>query len=42
MPVVLGVVTSMIVTFAPAAIRPMLQVRIAPPVQLPCVVVEET
>src|SRR5262249_12919563 len=41
-PGVLGVVTSVIVTVAPAAIVPMLQLRIAPPVQVPCVVVAET
>ena len=37
-----GVVTRVIVTDAPAAMSPMLQVRIAPPVQLPCVEVAET
>src|SRR5437016_14679780 len=42
MPVVLGVVTRVIVTVSPAAIGPMLQFRIAPPVQVPLVVVEET
>src|SRR5437763_11586799 len=31
-----------IVTDAPAAMSPILQVRIAPPVQLPCVAVAET
>ena len=41
-PVVLGVVISVIVTWSPAAIGPMSQMRIAPPVQVPCVVVEET
>src|SRR5438067_2538008 len=42
MPVVLGVVTRVIVTVSPAAIGPMSQFRIAPPVQVPLVVVEET
>src|SRR5215475_1146794 len=37
-----GVVTRVIVTDAPAAMFPMLQVRIAPPVQVPCVDVAET
>src|SRR4051794_39253642 len=41
-PTVLGVVTRVIVTDAPAAIVPMVQLRIAPPVQVPCVVVAET
>src|SRR5437879_648510 len=41
-PTVLGVVTSVIVTDAPEAIVPMLQFRIAPPVQEPCVVVADT
>src|SRR5439155_25049971 len=40
-PTVLGVVTSVIVTDAPEAIGPMLQFRIAPPVQEPCVVVAD-
>jgi hypothetical protein len=31
-----------IVTDAPASIVPIVQLRIAPPVQLPCVVVAET
>src|SRR5215471_1389073 len=42
LPAVLGVVTRVIVTEAPAAMFPMLQVRIAPPVQVPCVDVAET
>src|SRR5438876_8227864 len=41
-PDALGVVTRVIVTVSPAAIGPMLQFRIAPPVQVPFVVVEET
>src|SRR5438477_10196767 len=41
-PVALGVVTRVIVTVAPAAIGPMSQFRIAPPVQVPFVVVEDT
>ena len=41
-PVALGVVTSVIVTVAPAAIVPMLQVRVAPPVHVPCVEDAET
>src|SRR5438046_5675940 len=38
----LGVVTRVIVTVSPAAIGPMSQFRIAPPVQVPFVVVEDT
>src|SRR4051794_31997051 len=41
-PTVLGVVTRVIVTDAPAAMSPIVQLRIAPPVQVPCVVVAET
>jgi hypothetical protein len=41
-PTVLGVVTRVITTFAPAAIGPMSQVRIAPPVHVPCVEDAET
>src|SRR5215475_5780703 len=41
-PSALGDVTRVIVTVAPAAIVPMSQFRIAPPVQEPCVVVAET
>ena len=41
-PTVLGVVTRVIVTDAPAAMSPIVQLRIAPPVQLPCVVVADT
>src|SRR5947208_16138041 len=41
-PAALGVVTRVIVTVAPAALVPMTQFRTAPPVQVPCVVVEET
>src|SRR5436190_19169053 len=41
-PTVLGVVTRVIVTDAPAAIGPMVQLRIAPPVQVPWVVVADT
>ena len=41
-PTWLGVVTSVIVTVAPAFIVPMSQFRVAPPVQVPCVVVDET
>src|SRR5947209_7983021 len=41
-PTVDGVVTRVIVTVSPAAIGPMLQVRIAPPVQVPFVDVAET
>src|SRR5262245_33765175 len=42
MPVVLGLVTRVIVTDAPAAMSPIVQLRIAPPVHEPCVVVEDT
>src|SRR5438093_570040 len=41
-PVVLGVVTRVIVTVAPAAIVPMSQLRIGPPVQVACVEDAET
>src|SRR2546430_16004140 len=41
-PVALGVVTRVIVTVSPAAIVPMSQFRIAPPVQVPCVGDAET
>src|SRR4029079_11403542 len=41
-PAALGVVTSVIVTDSPAAIGPMVQLRIAPPVQLPLVEVADT
>ena len=41
-PATVGVVTRVIVTFSPAAIVPMLQFRIAPPVQVPFVVAAET
>src|SRR5437763_8231296 len=41
-PTVVGVVTRVTVTLSPAAIVPMVQLRIAPPVQLPFVVVTET
>ena len=41
-PAAVGVVTRVIVTVALAAIVPMLQLRIAPPVQVPCVEEAET
>ena len=41
-PAALGVVTSVMVTVAPAAMVPRLQLRIAPPVHEPWVVVAET
>src|SRR5512143_793976 len=41
-PATLGVVTRVIVTDSPAAMSPIVQLRIAPPVQKPFVVVAET
>jgi hypothetical protein len=41
-PAALGVVTSVIVTDSPAAIVPMVQLRIGPPVQVPLLGVADT